>query len=268
LTSLIEKGEEVQAGFQEFHYRVPVDEDELAVVALLADVPGPRRLAILLHGGPAGDKDGPEALYADLAKHLAEVGICSVRFDFRGCGQSTGRYRDMTIDRQVAELAAVRRFVDTKLKVSSVAMVGESYGATIGIRGLEAGYQAVVLLWPCIWLLDGAFESYVTPDKMRAAEADGYIVEDGEEIGIDFLRELVEVQDVGRALRDFGSAPTLFIHGEADTEVPFAQSVRAAELVTGPTRLVPVPDGDHCLVEPGEREIVYRETVAWLREYL
>lgn len=258
----------MQPVLQEFPYRVPVDEDELAVVALLPDTPGPRRLAIMLHGGPAGDKNGPEDLYADLARNFAASGICSVRFDFRGCGQSTGRYRDMTIERQVAELSAVRRFVDTELKPDALALVGESYGATIGIRGLEVGYQAVVLLWPCIWLLDGAFESFVTPDKMRVAERDGYIVEDDEEIGIDFLRELVEVGDVGESLREFGSAPTLFIHGDADTEVPFAQSTRAAELVTAPTRLVPVAGGDHCLVEPHEREIVHRETVAWLREHL
>ena len=258
----------MQSVIQEFQYRVPVDEDELAVVALLTNTPGPRRLAIMLHGGPAGDKDGPENLYVDLAQNLAEAGICSVRFDFRGCGQSTGRYRDMTIKRQVAELSAVRRFVDTELKPDSLGLVGESYGATIGIRGLEAGYQTVALLWPCIWLLDGAFESYVTPDKMLAAERDAYIIEDDEEIGIGFLRELTEVRDVGESLREFGSAPTLFIHGDADTEVPFAQSTRATELVTAPTRLVPVAGGDHCLVEPHEREIVHRETVAWLREHL
>lgn len=258
----------MQTVFQEFQYRVPVDGDELAVVALLTDAPGPRRLAIMLHGGPAGDKNGPEDLYADLARNLAESGISSVRFDFRGCGQSTGRYRDMTIKRQVVELSAVRRFVDTELMPDSLALVGESYGATIGIRGLEAGYETVVLLWPCIWLLDGAFESFVTPDKMRVAERDGYIIEDGEEIGIDFLRELVDVGDVGESLREFDLVPTLFIHGDADTEVPFAQSARATGLVTAPTRLVPVAGGDHCLVQPHEREIVHRETVAWLREHL
>ncbi len=247
---------------------MPIDQDELAVVATIATAPGPRRLAILLHGGPGGEKDGPEGLYVDLAKALAQAGISSVRFDFRGCGQSTGHYRDMTMARQNAELAAVRRFIDAELAPDVVALVGESYGATIGIRGLDAGYQALVLLWPCVCLLDGAFESYVTPENLRQAKDDGFIVEDGEQIGLAFLDEILTVGDVTAPLREFSTVPTLFVHGEADAEVPFAQSVRAAEIVTGPVRLVPVPGGDHCLVEPTEREIVRRETVAWLQEHM
>ncbi|MFF6994800.1 alpha/beta hydrolase family protein [Streptomyces sp. NPDC008313] len=258
----------MSTAYEEIRYEVPIEQDRLAAVATVVTAPGPRRLALLVHGGPGGQKDGPEQLYVHLADELAQAGISSVRFDFRGCGQSTGNYRDMTMARQAAELTAVRRFVDAELAPDVVALVGESYGATIGILDLGAGYAAHVWLWPCVWLLDGAFESFVTPEKLRSAEAEGHIVEDGEEIGLAFLEELLEVGDVAEPLRRFGSVPTLFVHGEADSEVPFAQSARAAELLSGPVRLVPVPDGDHCLEEPHERQIVNRETAAWLREHM
>ncbi|MBO4208158.1 alpha/beta hydrolase [Micromonospora echinofusca] len=223
-------------------------------------------MALLLHGGPGGQKNGPDNLYFDLAERLASTGVASVRFDFRGCGESSGSYRDMTIDRQVEELRAVRGFVDGRYHPTAWALVGESFGATIGLRGFDQAYRAVVLLWPAIWLLDGAFESYVTADNLSAAQRDGYVELDGEQIGVDFLRELQDVQDVSAPLRGL-RIPTLFIHGEADQEVPFSQSVHAAQLVDD-GRLVAVPDGDHCLQRPEERTIVYDETVSWLHQHL
>lgn len=252
---------------QETRHRVGVDSDELAVVVARPVDGAAQRIVLMLHGGPGGQKDGPVDLYADLAKHLASAGIASVRFDFRGCGESTGSYRDMTISRQVDELRVVRTFVDGTYQPASWGLIGESFGATIGLAGFDSDYRALVLLWPAIWLLDGAFESYVSEELMSAAERDGYVELDGEQIGLAFLNELQELQDVSAPLRGL-STPVLFVHGEADEEVPFEQSVRAADLVAGAHRLVGVPGGDHCLERPREREIVYRESVTWLSDNL
>ncbi|WP_020385640.1 alpha/beta hydrolase family protein [Kribbella catacumbae] len=252
---------------QEQCHRVGVGDDELAVVVATPPTGSPQRMVMMLHGGPGGQKDGPADLYVDLAAHLCSAGIASVRFDFRGCGESTGSYRDMTIVRQVEDLRAVRRFVDDGYQPSVWGLIGESFGAAVGLAGFDPAYRAVVLLWPAIWLLDGAFESYLSEENVSAARRDGQVDLDGEQIGLAFLDELREVQDVSVPLRGL-STPVLFVHGEADIEVPFGQSVRAANLLSGPHKLVGVPDGDHCLEEPQEREVVYRETVTWLHDHL
>jgi uncharacterized protein len=252
---------------QETRHRVVVGNDELAVVVATPTTESPQRMVMMLHGGPGGQKDGPTDLYVDLAAHLGAAGIASVRFDFRGCGESTGGYRDMTIARQVEDLAAVRSFVEAAYRPDAWGLIGESFGATVGLAGFDPAYRAVVLLWPAIWLLDGAFESYVSEENLSTARRDGYVDLEGEQIGIAFLDELQAVQDVSAPLRGL-STPVLFVHGEADSEVPFGQSVRAADLVSGPHRLVGVPGGDHCLEGAQEREIVYRETVTWLRDHL
>ncbi|MFG1886039.1 alpha/beta hydrolase family protein, partial [Micromonospora sp. NPDC049102] len=156
---------------------------------------------------------------------------------------------------------------DTRPTPRSATRITPSRPHDEALAGFDPAYRAVVLLWPAIWLLDGAFESYVSEDNLSAARRDGYVDLDGEQIGVAFLDELQDVQDVSAPLRGL-STPVLFVHGEADHEVPFGQSVRAADLVSGPHKVVGVPDGDHCLEEPQERDIVYRETATWLREYL
>ncbi|MFV2086343.1 alpha/beta hydrolase family protein [Micromonospora sp. LOL_021] len=252
---------------EELRYRVSVEDDELATVVTQPTGRAGRCMVLMLHGGPGGEKDGPEQLYANLARQLAELGIASVRFDFRGCGESTGRYRDMTIRRQVREMRAVREFVDERFRPGAWVLIGESFGATIGLSDLHPAYKAIVMLWPAIWLLDGTFESYLHPAHLEAAEHEGFSEIDGEQIGLDFLHELQQVVDVSAPLVGLAT-PVLFIHGTADREVPFQQSVRAAELVGGARKVVVIDDGDHCLERPHEREIVHRETVTWIAAHL
>jgi len=253
--------------FKELHYRIAVGSDELDALAVLPQGEPPTRWTVLVHGGPGGVKDGPADLFREMAEHLAAAGIGSLRFDVRGAGQSTGSYRDMTIARQVEDLRAARSFLDATHAPQRVALVGESFGATVVLAGLDGQERALVLLWPAIWLLDGVFDSYVTEQSLAEAQEQGFIVRDGEEIGREFLSELLELRDVAGPLNNL-STPVLLIQGDADTEVPVGQSQRANEKVAGPSRLVVVPGGDHCLERPEERVIVYRETTAWLEAHL
>ncbi|MEW2557539.1 alpha/beta hydrolase family protein [Streptomyces griseorubiginosus] len=242
--------------------------EELCAEIVIPEHGGVGRLVVLAHGGPGGVKEGPADLYVDLADQLASKGIASVRFDFLGAGESSGAYEEMTITRQVDELGAVVEYVQSDLRPSSLGIVGESYGATIAILGLsQASYSALVLLWPAIWLLDNTFQSYVTPEKIEQARRHGYIEEEGEKVGLAFLEQLLEFDNVSSGLQG-NPVPTLFVHGKADQEVPYQQSVQAAELLSGPKRVILVPSGDHCLERPSEREIVYRETVDWLVNHL
>lgn len=256
-----------ETGVTEVHHRIPVDGGELDALAVVPGGVRAARWAVLLHGGPGGVKDGPADLYRELAGRLAAVGIGSLRFDVRGAGQSTGAYRDMTIARQVEDLRAARAFLDSVYAPERVALIGESFGATAALAGLDGHENALVLLWPAIWLLDDVFDSYVSEDNQALACAQGFIVEDGEEIGRAFLSELIELRDVAQGLNGL-STPLLLIHGDADSEVPVRQSRRAKELAAGPIRLVVVPGGEHCLERPEERVIVYREATAWLEAHL
>lgn len=226
------------------------------------------RLAIMLHGGPGGDKDGPGGLYVDLAELLAGEGIASLRFDFMGAGESSGRYRDMTMAGQVEDLAAVAADAQRQLAPTSLALIGESYGATIAALSLDtADYDCLAMLWPAIWLLDETFAPLVTDDRLREAEQRGFIVVDGAEVGSAFLREVLDRGDVSTSFEGVAT-PTIFVHGDSDREVPVEQSVRAAGLVVGPHKSVIVPGGEHCLERPHEREVVYREVVGWLAAHL
>jgi pimeloyl-ACP methyl ester carboxylesterase len=221
---------------------------------------------VLLHGGPGGQKDGPEGLYDTLARILAMRSIASLRFDFSGAGESTGEYRNMTIAGQITEFETTWQFARS-LGFNKVGVVGESYGATIALGSTLVDPDAVCLLWPAIYLLDVTFAPYVTDSKMAEARQKGFIVEEDAEVGLPFLEEVLELKDVESGVKRL-KVPTLLIHGTDDSEVPYRQSERAYDLLAEPRRLVPVSGGDHCLIEPAEREVVNEEVPGWLAQHL
>ncbi|HEX3732180.1 MAG TPA: alpha/beta fold hydrolase [Mycobacteriales bacterium] len=243
-----------------------IDDDRLAAAYAAPRDARPKSLVVMLHGGPGGQKDGPEGLYGTLARVLADSGIASLRFDFRGVGESTGRYRDMTIARQVADYECVWSFARS-CGFDRLGVIGESYGATVALHSRSADPDAVCLLWPAIYFLNATFAPFITPEKMAVARRDGFTVEEGQEVGLAFLEEVFEVRDVEAGVRRL-TAPTLLIHGTADREVPVRQSRQAFELLSEPKKLITVPGGAHCLPQAQERELVNEQVGRWLDEYL
>lgn len=251
---------------REQRLKLQLNGDFLALVYATPENVPTQSVVVMLHGGPGGQMDGPAGLYSNLAQVLGHAGIASVRFDFRGVGESGGRYRDMTIARSVTEYEAVWSFAKS-FGIARMGVIGESYGATIALRSTVANPDAVCLLWPAIYFLDGTFAPFVTPEKMEIARRDGFTVEDGVEVGLGFVEEVFAIDNVEDGVQRL-NVPVLLIHGTADREVPYRQSQRAYELLSEPKKLVLVNGGDHCLARPTERSIVNDEVISWLTKHM
>ena len=77
--------------------------DEGIVGTLVRPGPGGPYPAVLMLHGFASDRDEVNDMFKRTAEGLAEQGIASLRIDFRGCGDSAGKFRETTIDGQIAD---------------------------------------------------------------------------------------------------------------------------------------------------------------------
>lgn len=79
----------------------------------LHDVPVPdkklseRTLVIMVHGFPASHKAFHHDLYGEIEYRLIQNEFDTIRFDFRGCGESTGKSADVTFQSLRQDLKAV-----------------------------------------------------------------------------------------------------------------------------------------------------------------
>lgn len=228
----------------------------LNVPFILNEVEDEVALIIMCHGGPGGSKDGPDDLFVALSQQLAKQRISSVRFDFRGSGESSEPFSSCSLTTMVEDL----NFISSQfLERSNVLLLGESLGATVCLAsGL---FRGGVLLWPAVDLSDTEFGELITADHLQQAET-GTIVDLGwEKFSSAFFMQILSTKLYPRALQVDG--PTLILHGSNDKSVPVVQSHLLNRLI-GHSLLHIHPNGQHGLKTQPERDSAISQITEWL----
>ncbi len=102
--------------------------------------------AIIVMHGFGGHKDGPQQRWS--APFYRAMGYATLRFDFRGCGESEGPRGRVVPNEEIADAIAAFRFLagQDEIDASRVALSGTSYGATVAVAAAsrEPGVAAVI----------------------------------------------------------------------------------------------------------------------------
>lgn len=97
--------------------------------------PGEKRAAIIVLHGFGGTMEGPGG--KNPAPFFCDMGYVTLRFDFRGCGQSGGERGRIICLEEVEDARNALSFLATRPEVdpARIALMGESFGAAVAIYG-------------------------------------------------------------------------------------------------------------------------------------
>jgi fermentation-respiration switch protein FrsA (DUF1100 family) len=197
-----------------------------------------RTETLIVFNGNAGNR----AYRAPLARSLAQHGIASFLFDYRGYGDNPGTPGERGL---ASDAAAARRYVASRADVdqSGVIYFGESLGAAVALNlAVRRAPGALVLRSPFTSLADVGGHHYpFLPVRW-------------------LLRDRYPSSDlVGRL-----SCPLLVIAADDDSIVPSSQSIRLYESANEPKRLLVVPNTDHNDYELLAGPLMIREILRFL----
>ena len=157
--------------------------------------------------------------YVEMAKMAAGRGISVVRFDFRGCGESSGNMKDSTLSNRMEDLEHVIEYVRKRFGNPKIALFGSSLGGMVAIA---------------VSAVDGRISSLAvlsTPFK----------IEEDIGMGDDFIED-IKRHDI---LKYSGNAPPiLIVHGRNDELVPAEHAEKIYENAPGEKDLM-FFDADH-----------------------
>jgi hypothetical protein len=126
-----------------------IDCDGVALTGLFnvpADGGAKRKPAIVLLHGFGGHKDGPQQRWSQ--KFFTGLGYVTLRFDFRGCGDSEGAHGLVLPLDQVANARAALTYLANRREVdpTRIALCGTSYGAAIAVyaAAIDSRVAAVI----------------------------------------------------------------------------------------------------------------------------
>ncbi len=195
-----------------------------------------------------------------------------MRFDFRGCGESDGRFLDLSADRLVDDLLAVVAAAgdDAGCDVGRLGLVGSSFGAFTVARASErvAGLRAAVF-----WAPVADPRALVDREMNDAAGAllrqQGWLDHHGMALGEGFLTGLPETD--GPSVFARRPCPLLIFHGRGDELVPIehGRAYESAFKKSGTDVVLRELDAsDHGMRTVAANETILDGTVAWCRRFL
>lgn len=228
--------------------------------------------ALLLHGF-TGTKVEMHRMFVKLARSFAQHGIATLRFDFRGSGDSAGEFEDMTIRSEVADALEAIKFLGRHKRINSrrLALVGMSMGGAIAahVVAREKGHVKSLVLWAPVAEGAGILDELSTPDAVSSLAETGLTDHGGNLVGVAFVRQFADMKPLREVARS--KCPVLIVHGSKDETVPphhgdlYERALHAAKRVV---RKVVIPGADHTFNKHIWEQRLITETVDWLGETL
>ena len=239
-------------------------------IGMTRQVPG----VVLCHGF-MGTKVEAHRLFIRLSRKLEDYRIASLRFDFRGCGDSGGDYHQFTVFDEVADTYKAIDCLSGQLGVDRerIGILGFSLGGVVATYAAARTNKIKALsLWaPAVGLQKHA-------EKMTAQLGNGvslrsirnrYIDYHGTLIGRRFLQQLPQIDPLAEIER-FHS-PVLLIHGTEDETVPAEASTEYYNVLKKKNVSVEkhlVSGADHLFSAHKWQELIIRKTVKFFTNNL
>ncbi|MFD1420613.1 alpha/beta hydrolase [Lactiplantibacillus songbeiensis] len=244
-----------------------VTRDGLTLAGIYEPAPQPNgTIAILMHGFMSDRGYTDSALLVQLAQHLREIGVGTVRFDFNGLGHSDGDFANMTVLSEIADAQAVLTAVQDRLAPQQIDLLGHSQGGVVA--SMLAGYypdliHKLVLMAPAATLKDDAIAG-----RTRGLVYDPHHIpaqlpmDNGRTLGGFYLRtaQLLPIYETAQNY----AGPVCLIHGDADHIVSYQASQRYDKVYQNSTFHL-IPGASH-LLNGAARETVLQLATTFIAD--
>ncbi len=252
---------------------ITIDNDGLNLFGILhrpIQVQNPPVVTIL-HGF-ASSKHGSNRCYVTLAELLAKEGIASLRFDFRGCGDSEGSLSEASFNEMISDAVAASKHLLTLegIDISRMGVFGASLGGALAV---ESSALCEMTKAMALWAPVASGELWLRDFMMKHPEM----------IGVDPRKALSDYRGIPvssafkeqfaalfayKTLAGMPDIPLLHMHGEGDDVVSIAHQDAFKQACSSQGKFVTYPDEAHSLGYAKVFAEAIQETVTFFKEHL
>ena len=248
----------------------------------------PRAILVAVHGFNGYARD-----FALAGPWFARHGITVYAYDQRGFGRHARSHRGLWAGSDVLseDLSSFTAMVGKRHKGVAVYVLGFSMGGAVAMTAASQGLAAdgLILVAPAIWgwrAMNPFYQSalwlaaHTVPGETATGSGLDIWPSDniealrayaGDRLNIkatrfDAMYGLVGLMDEAYAAVGRIGLPVLYLYGARDEIVPAAASRESMRRIEAPKRLVIYGKGWHMLLHDRQRETVYRDILAWMRD--
>lgn len=232
--------------------------------------------AIILCHGITVDKD-EDGMFLPLANLLSQNGFAVFRFDFHGCGESEGDSVGMTIKGEIEDLNAAVKYVISQ-GYDEIGLLGASFGggiSTFFTAENSTNKLKCLCLWNPVLNYEHTFLNSTVPSRKENIDR---VKKDFEEKGwsewglskfkigkqlFEGMKTLFPFEELKKV-----KIPTIIIHGDADTHVPFDDSKKYINNLSCEKEFVALHGSEHGFhKEPFSTEAIQKTCKFFLKYF-
>jgi uncharacterized protein len=188
--------------------------------------------------------------FTELADRLCCSGIAGLRFDFGGCGASTGSIADTTVTRRLQELDAVVRFAENHACLGKESgLMGSSLGGFVGLLYAQRRGFKAVSVWAAPCELSSIRGNIAPQDRARLKP--------------NFFTDAAAYHPDIEKL----AVPLQIIHGSCDDIVPVAHAEKIHAQAPR-SHAVIIEGADHPISNAQHRSTALDACCAWFQQHL
>ncbi len=231
--------------------------------------------AVILAHGITADKD-EFGIFVELAELFKNNGFAVFRFDFRGHGESEGKSVDMTLTGEMEDLEVALNEVKNR-DYKNIGLLGASFGggiSTLFVSDYQTEFKCLCLWNPTL----NYHHCYLSPTKTSIRKFKAHIKNDIAKQGWAYLygntfkigKALLEEMKYlfpYKALKKIG-IPTVIIHGDKDSSVPYEDSQKYIQNLKGIHEFVSIKGSGYGFHDEPYSTQVINTTLKFFQKYL
>lgn len=230
----------------------------------------PRSCTVLVHGGGVTREEG--GFFGRLAAGLASAGVASLRFDFRGHGESEGRQEDLTLSGVLNDIHAAVAHARELSNSVPINLLGASFSGGICAyfsAEFPAEIARLILINPLVnykkrFIDDKPYwnNDQIAESAGRELTQDGFLPHSPTfKLGRPLLNEVFYL----RPDRKSGEiqAPTLILHGTGDTFIPVQSSRDFIAKIAARAELIEIEGAQHGIAVHDDPRYRNPQTQKW-----
>jgi len=231
--------------------QVIINSRQQSLSAVLHIPHGKRAPGVILCHGFMGNKIGQHRLFVKTARALADQGFAVLRFDYSGCGDSTGDHADISLQHQILETKDAINFMDNHPSVvkGNLTVLGLSMGACVAALTASHDHRVKrLILWAPVARPFKDLLGIIGYDHLNKTITSGSSDFNGFELGQEFFNSLRTTNPLEEIKNYHGDC--LMIHGSGDIEVDSQNAKMYYEVLKvsenrGNHVLRIIPEADH-----------------------
>lgn len=191
-------------------------------------------------------------LFLHVAQSLAAAGYATLRFDWLGHGESDLAFVDLRVPLLQEQARIVLDYAQRNYR--RVHLLGFSMGGALAMHAATDELASLILLAPAINMSDLTEEHFRDSDR-TTQDLGGIVLHRAFAAGFRLLQPLDGAKRFNH--------PILLLQGKQDLAVPCKQT-QELHAALPQSRLVIVPDADHCFHRRDQHDLLAREILDFL----